>query len=277
MKIIIITLLLIIPISGFCVSGNAINTQISVKAKADDIKERAEKKKIEDSEYERMAVDNAGGFKRTVDKVKNALSFIRNDGVVVETMKILNCGQVFASGMERRNCSEIARMYGEQNSGGSINWAAGNATIGNGTDTYEIKNKKIFSASVVTTSGLTQKTIFDSKISTFTVSNNVSSIQLKINMLKPSESRVIEATLPVKADTALNQIFKDIDISLSENVILVMLENFYKDKKPAGETFQDVLSNILIDIDTRTSFLKYCQEKSIPMKLEKAERSKKTY
>jgi hypothetical protein len=258
--LIIATTSLLYTLNAFAIDFAAINKAQEARMKVEQAqKEEADRLKAM-ADQERFVRENAGnnkiGFTNTVKTINAVRTDIKNSYNYTSTLKFLNCAG--GGGYQSIQCIQSASAYG-QSLGGQINYTAGSAKIPVGNQIFDIKSKELYSVVISGDDGIITTIVFNNNISTVNVSDNRSFFTLKINMNEPQKSQIIDANLPLNAMNTLNQVYNKKGLTLSENQLFTLIEDWYRaDKDLLGVGLNQVAGALITDRNVRTRFLDYC-------------------
>lgn len=281
-KILIITAMLLIPASAWCFNSSKIYEQEQAQRKIAEEKAAivaAEERKQADAEREKYYQSNGRGFVLSVEEINaREKSIYEIKPVKIWTSRMDSCGG--ASGITAQKCTGELNGVLSIYPGSTHSFNTASAHIINGNEIIDFAFGKLLSYEVHRPDGITEKLTWNDKTNIVTVklSDGTSMVIAKINMMEPAKTRIADANLPMNAQSTLVQIFNKRGVSLSEKIMLTMIEDWYKKElNPAGTTLQTAMTGLISEVDVRDQFLQYCQKVAIPTKKETVPVSTKVY
>ena len=275
MKRLIIATMLLIPTTGFCLSGSKINAktqelanqqyeiqkaeQAKANAEAQAQANEAQKKKESDfDEYKRL---NGAGWTNTALAIGAIYNKVSDTNPV---NRILACYDNTRP-MSKSEADDCLGMMMSFNQGGAgvlpgikmtnANWSA-HVPLGN--ETVEIANHVLLSYEIKDSDELTKKYTWGNGIATYQLSDGVNKVIAKINMVEPKKSRITNISLPIDISSSITRKYDKEGVNITPKKLMNMVEDWYVfEMQPAGVSFQDAMIGLLTDMDIKDKFLQF--------------------
>lgn len=211
------------------------------------------------AEQDKYLATNGKGFIYSVDEIETLTNHIFKISPVKDFMRYIKQA-AGKSGMQDGGAVGACQALEMAYPGTKLSLFSNSGKIVYGTETIDFNKGKLLRYELTADNGLHYIYTFSDPIITVKATDGTSMILAKINISEPGKSRISDATLPINAMNTITQVYQKKGISVSEKMLLTMLEDWYKaELMLSGKTLQNTMTGLLIDVDTRSAFLKYAK------------------
>jgi hypothetical protein len=200
------------------------------------------------------------GWAKTAQAVNQLKADIEKIPVVIQFREVQQNSNAPDRGTRMRGVGQADAISETLYRGSVISVMSGSGHLVQNNEAVDFNNWELFKYEKNADNGLHYVLTFASDITTLKISDGTNMILAKINMADPEKSRLSDANLPINAMNTITQVYQKKGISVSEKMLLSILEDWYKaELMSTGETLQGAMTGLLVDVDVRSSFLKFCK------------------